>query len=197
MLMSELRCLCLTLVSWEFGKITLSPRWYDSTEAFFSQFHHSPCSSSVSQYFYLLCQSDLVASFHFPFPLSKFFQPNLPFLCKQLPSFIMLFFPISSPFHSSGFIAYFVSYSSHLLSPCPSSPFLLKQFLILSLLVPINASLVHLLSFWFPLSHQFSFFSPSPTTAWQFFQMLSSFYIFAFNLFFPCILSSLNPAFYE
>lgn len=197
MLMSELRCLCLTLVSWEFGKITLSPRWYDSTEAFFSQFHQSMLFFCLSIF---LPAVPIWSCRQFPFPFSfeqVFFCPICPFSVSSCLLLSCFFFPISSPFHSSGFIAYFVSYSSHLLSPCPSSPFLLKQFLILSLLVPINASLVHLLSFWFPLSHQFSFFSPSPTTVWQFFQMLSSFYIIAFNLFFPCILSSLNPAFYE
>lgn len=70
-----------------------------------------------------------------------------------------MFLSISSPFCSSGLIAYFVSYSSHLLGPFPSSLFLLKPFLILSLLllIQLNVSFADLPSFLFPFSHQFFF----------------------------------------
>lgn len=104
--------------------------------------------------------------FPFHFSLSLFFS-LFTSPAQQLPSFIMLF-SISSPFCSSGLTAYFVSYFSHLLSPFPSPLFLLKSFLILSLLllVPLNALLVHLLSFSFPVFHQlpflFSIFSCLP-----------------------------------
>lgn len=56
-----------------------------------SQFYHISYSSSFSQYFGSLHQSDLVGSFHFPSPLSLCsFSFHLPFLPQQLPSFIML-----------------------------------------------------------------------------------------------------------
>lgn len=114
----------------------------DNLSIFFSQFYRISYSS-FSQCFGSLHQINIVGSFHFSFSLSLFFFSflfHLPFLPHQLPSFIILV-SISSPFCSSGRIAYFVSYCSHLLSPFPSTLFLkLFHFLSLLLLVQLNAS---------------------------------------------------------
>lgn len=87
-----------------------------------------------------------------------FFKLNILSVPQQLSSFISLF-STNSLFFPSGFLPYFVSYSSHLRGPFPGSPFLLEEpFLILSLLlgVQLNVSLEHLLSF---VSSRFSLFS--------------------------------------
>lgn len=126
---------------WEFGKVINCLRWYGLMQSIFRYFiaiFIIFSYSSFSQYFGSLHQFDLVGSFHFSFPLSLFFfffLFHLPFLPQQLPSFIILV-SISSPFGSSGLIAYFVSYFSHLLSPFPSTLFLLKPFHVVSLFFP-------------------------------------------------------------
>lgn len=101
----------------------------------------------------------------FPFPLSflsLFFSFRLPFFPQQLPSFIMLF-SISSPFCSSGRIAYFcfIFFTPAQFIPQFSLPPQAISHSITFTSCSTKCSLEDLLSFSFPSSNQFSFYFPS------------------------------------
>lgn len=99
-----------------------------------------------------------------------FLKLNILSVPQQLSSFISLF-STNSLFFPSGFLPYFVSYSSHLRGPFPGSPFLLEEpFLILSLLLGVQqclirtSALIRLITF-LPVFHLLPFL---PTTFFQF-----------------------------